>query len=49
MRISSIMAYGEILLEEQKQARMFLKKLFQMFPAYLVRYGLQKDPGLFLQ
>lgn len=49
MRISSIMAYGNILSGEQKQARIFLKKLFQMFPVYLVRYGLQEDPGLFLQ
>ncbi len=49
MRISSIMAYGEILLEEQRQARVFLRRLFEMFPAYIVRYGFQEDPGLFLQ
>lgn len=49
VKISSIMAYGNILPEEQKQAIVFLKKLFKLFPAYIIRYGFQEDPGIFLQ
>ncbi len=49
LKISSLMAYGEILPEEQKQARAFLKRLFLLFPAYIIRYGFQEDPGVFLQ
>ncbi len=49
VKLSSIMAYGNILPEEQKQAIAFLKKLFKLFPAFIIRYGLQEDPGIFLQ
>jgi serine kinase of HPr protein (carbohydrate metabolism regulator) len=48
MRISSIMALGHISLEEQRQSISFLKKLFKMFPAYIIRYGLREDPKTFL-
>ncbi len=47
-RLSSIMAFGNILPEEQKQAMAFLKELFRSFPAYVIRYGLKEDPKVFL-
>ena len=47
--LSSIMAFGNILPEEQKQAMAFLKELLRLFPVYIIRYGLQEDPGLFLK
>lgn len=43
VKLSSIMAFGNILPEEQKQAVSFLKELFRLFPAYIIRYGLQED------
>ena len=49
VRISSIMAFGNILPEEQKQATAFLKELFSLFPAYIIRYGLQEDPRTILR
>ena len=48
MRESSIMAYGNIFPEERRQAAAFLKELFGSFPAYIIRYGLKKDPKAFL-
>ena len=49
VKLSSIMAFGSILPKEQKQAVTFLKELFKLFPAYIIRYGLQEDPGVALQ
>jgi hypothetical protein len=49
LRLSSIMAYGSILPEEQRQAVLFLKELFRLFPAFVVRYGLQEDPGAIIR
>lgn len=48
LRLSSIMAFGSILPDEQKQAISFLRKLFKLFPTYVIRLGLQEDPGIFL-
>ncbi|MCK5131115.1 MAG: hypothetical protein KAR40_03060 [Candidatus Sabulitectum sp.] len=48
VKLSSIMALGSILPEEQKQAKAFLKELLRLFPVYIVRYGLQEDPKAFL-
>lgn len=48
-RLSSIMAFGNIQREEQKQAMAFLKELLRLFPVYIIRYGLQEDPGIFLK
>ena len=48
VNLSSIMAFGNILPEEQKQAMAFLKELFHLFPVHIIRYGIQEDPKAFL-
>ncbi|NOQ23228.1 MAG: hypothetical protein GQ565_11345 [Candidatus Aegiribacteria sp.] len=44
MRGSTIMAYGHITKNEQRQAAAFLAELFNSFPAYILRYGIHEDP-----
>jgi hypothetical protein len=48
MRNSTIMAYGHISPDEQKQAVSFLAELFNSFPAFIIRYGINEDPAYFL-
>ncbi len=45
---SSILALNHISKTEQEQAIAFLQKLFNTFPAYLIRYGLNDHPENFL-
>ncbi len=48
-RISSVLAYEHISEEEQRQAIVFLKLLFDSFPSYIIRYGLSEEPKTFLK
>lgn len=44
MKELSIMAAGHITAQEQAQATAFLFELFNTFPAYILRYGIDEDP-----
>ena len=42
---STIMAYGHVAKNEQKQTSAFLAELFNSVPAYILRYGINEDPA----
>jgi len=43
MRSSSIMAYEHLSALERQQARLFLSRLFRMFPSKIIRYDLAEN------
>ena len=49
MRSSSIMAYGHITPQEQKQARSYLERILRLYPSKIIRYSCDKHSASLLK